>query len=142
MYNGSNKTLIKNLLIVTALFESVTGIGLIAMPALLVRLLLGVTLDTSGALVLAHVAGAALLTLGIACWLARNDTKVRAIISAMLVYNFAVAGVLMHANLGLGVYGIGLWPAAGAHFVMAFWCIACLRAVRDKLLNDANTQTN
>ena len=129
----------KNLLIVTALFESATGIGLIFMPAFLVKLLLGVTIDTSGALVLAHVAGAALLTLGIACWLARNDGKVRAIITALLFYNLAVAGVLMHANLSLGVYGIGLWPAAGAHIVMALWCIACLRAQYDKMQNGTNT---
>jgi hypothetical protein len=77
-------------------------------------------------LVLAHLAGAALFTLGIACWLVHNDNKVRAVITAMLFYNLAVAGVLMHASLGLGVCGIGLWPAAGVHFVMAFWCVVCL----------------
>ena len=95
-------------------------------PNLPVSLLLGVTLDSPGALVIARVSGAAVLSLGIACWLSRHEEKVRAIIIAMLLYNFAVAGVLAHASLGMDVCGIGLWPAVGLHFAMAIWCITCL----------------
>ena len=127
--------MIKNLLIVTALFESATGIGLIVLPSLPVSLLLGVSIDTPGALVLARVAGAALLTLGIACWLARHDGKSRtgrAVVVAMLVYNIVVAGVLVQASLGLGVTGAGLWPAVGLHTVMAFLCILCLLRQREE----------
>jgi hypothetical protein len=72
-----------------------------------------------------------MLSLGLACWLARNDGRTRSgrgVITAMLVYNTAVVAVLAHASLGLGLAGIGLWPAAGMHTVLAVWCVAGLRS--------------
>ncbi len=60
----------KKLLIVTAVLEAGTGLGLMAVPAPLIRLLAGATLDTAGGLIVARVAAAALLALGLACWLA------------------------------------------------------------------------
>jgi hypothetical protein len=61
------------LLVVTSLLEAVTGLALLLSPALLVSLLLGASLDTSTEWVLARVAGAALLSIDVVCWLARND---------------------------------------------------------------------
>jgi hypothetical protein len=66
------------LLKLTALIEAATGLGLIAVPSVVVRLLLGSPLETSAAVTLGRVAGAALLSLGVACWLARGDTQSRA----------------------------------------------------------------
>jgi hypothetical protein len=67
--------------------------------------------------------------MGAACWLARNDEQNQAaigLIAAMLLYNAAVVVVLAHAGVGLGVRGIGLWPAVLLHLALAVWCIACL----------------
>ena len=55
------------LLKLTALIEAATGLGLIAAPSVVVRLLLGSPLGTSAAVMLGRVAGAALLALGVAC---------------------------------------------------------------------------
>jgi hypothetical protein len=124
---------IKNLLLVSALLEAVAGIALMASPSLPVSLLLGASLDTIGGLAAARVAGAALVSLGVACWLACDDGQSRAgraVIAALLVYDIAVAVVLAHANLRLGATGIALWPAVGLHMMLAFWCIACLRSGR------------
>jgi hypothetical protein len=80
----------KNLLIVAALVETVTGLMLLVSPTLVVALLLGASLDAPATLVVARVAGAALLSLGCACWLARNDGPNRAtggMVAAMLLYN-------------------------------------------------------
>ena len=65
----------KNLLVVMALLETVTGVALTASPAPPVALLVGTSLDTTGGLLVARVAGAALLALGLACWLARDDGR-------------------------------------------------------------------
>jgi hypothetical protein len=122
---------IKRLFIVTAAIEAGTGLGLMASPPALVAPLLGASLDTIGGLLVARVAGAALLALGLACWLARNDGQSRAaaaLIAAMLLYNAAVFAVLIYAGTALGLSGIGLWPAAVFHIVMAVWCGVCLRS--------------
>ena len=122
----------KKLLVVTALLEVATGVALILAPAPLVLLLAGAALDTGGMLV-ARVAGAALLTLGLVCWLARNDARshaARGIVEAMLLYNLIVAAVLVYAHLVLKLSAVGLWPAVVLHIALAAWCIAWLRLVK------------
>jgi len=121
--------MIERFLTLTAIIEAATGLALIALPAIVVRLLLGA--EISGASIpLGRVAGAALLALGVACWLARNDRQSRAargLVVAMLVYNIVATAVLAFADIGLGLHGVALWPAVVLHAVMAIWCIVCLR---------------
>jgi len=115
----------KSLLIITAALEATTGVALLASPSLPASILLGAPLDTLAGSVLGRVAGAALLALGLACWRARNDEYSRAaagIITAMLLYNVAVAGLLVHARFGAGLAGIALWPAVVLHTALAVWC--------------------
>jgi len=116
------------LLALSAIIEAATGLALIAVPAIVVRLLLGA--EISGASIpLGRVAGAALLALGVACWLARDDTQSRAargLVVAMLMYNIAATAVLAFAGMGLGLQGVLLWPAVVLHAVMAIWCITTL----------------
>src|SRR5437016_8526644 len=120
----------KRLLKLTGIIETATGLGLVAVPSVVVRLLLGSPLGTSAAVMLARVAGAALLALGVACWLARDDTQSRAargLVVAMLIYNIAATALLAFAGIGLGLHGVVLWPAVVLHAVMGAWCVACLR---------------
>jgi hypothetical protein len=121
---------LKALFTVTAGLEVVTGMGLLAVPAQIVLLLLGGSLDTPAGFVVARVAGAALVALGLACWNARVDPHSRAaagVTAAMLVYNSATVALLAYASIGLRLSGIGLWPAAGLHLALAIACVACLR---------------
>src|SRR6266536_2182414 len=117
------------LLKLTGIIEAATGLALIAVPAIVVRLLLGT--EISGASIpLGRVAGVALLALGVACWLARDDTQRRAargLVVAMLIYNIAATAVLAFAGIGLGLHGVALWPAVVLHAAMGVWCGACLR---------------
>ena len=118
------------LLKLTALIEAATGLALMIVPSVVVRLLLGSELDTSAAVTLGRVAGVALFALGVACWLARDDTQSRAargLVAAMLLYNVATVAVLAFAGIGFGLHGVALWPAVVLHAVMAVWCVACLR---------------
>ncbi len=120
----------KPLLKLTGIIETATGLGLMAVPSVVVRLLLGSPLDTSAAVMLGRVAGAALLALGVACWLARDDTQSRAargLVVAMLMYNIPATAVLAFAGIGLGLHGVALWPAVVLHAAMGVWCGACLR---------------
>ena len=118
----------KKLLTITAIIEAATGLGLLAAPAMLARLLLGGTLDTSAALTVAGVGGAALLAISVACWLSRENG--RALVAAMLLYNVVVVGLLVYAALALALSGRGLWPAIALHLAFAFWCMVCLGSKR------------
>jgi hypothetical protein len=124
---------VKHLLAVTGILEAGTGLGFAVAPDFLARLLLGAPLDSSASLVTGRVLGAALFTIGSACWLARGDIQSRAVtglIAALLIYNIAAAFLFGYAGLGLRMSGIGVWPAAIVHATLAGWCASCLRNAR------------
>jgi hypothetical protein len=120
----------RKLLIVTALVETPIGLMLLSSPPLVARLLLGASLELPAAVIVGRIAGAALLSLGAACWLARNDGPSRArrgLVAAMLLYNCAAVGVLANAAASLSFVGVLIWPAVAVHTALVVWCIACLR---------------
>jgi hypothetical protein len=106
------------LLTFTAVIEAATGLALMAVPAVVVRLLLGA--DISGASIsLGRVAGFTLLSLGLACWPGRDASGNTAPARAMLIYN--VLATLYFLRLGIGGEWVGplLWPAAALHGVVS-----------------------
>jgi hypothetical protein len=120
----------RTLLIVTALVETPLGLMLLLSPALVASLLLGVSLDAPAAFVVGRIAGAALLSLGGACWMARDDRPSRAargLVAAMLLYNCAAGAVLATAAAGVRLAGVLMWPAVALHAALAVWCIAAMR---------------
>ncbi len=127
-----------HLLKLTAIIETATGLALMAVPSIVVRLLLGSVIDAPTAVMPGRVAGAALTALGVACWLARGDTQSRAargLVATMLLYNVATVAFLAFAGLGLKLHGVALWPAVVLHAGMAVWCIACLRRSPRHVMN-------
>src|SRR5262249_36575021 len=80
-------------------------------------------------LLIARVAGAALLAIGVACWLARGDERSPAqlgLLAGVLIYDVAAAVLLAYAGLVLSMVGIALWPAVVLHTALAVWCVLCL----------------
>jgi hypothetical protein len=119
----------KRLLTTTALIETATGLGLICVPAMVVRLLLGSEILGAG-IPLGRLAGVALVALGIACWLGSFDIEscgTRGVVSAMALYNLGAVLILGCAGLQSQAIGILLWPAVILHAAMAVWCVACLK---------------
>ena len=121
----------RTLLTVSALAETGVGLLLLLSPPLVSGLLLGVSLDAPAALIVGRIAGAALVSLGSACWLSRDDGPNRArrgLVAAMVLYNCAAVAVLAHAGAGVRLVGVLMWPAVALHAALALWCIACLRS--------------
>jgi hypothetical protein len=116
-------------LIVTAVFEAATGLVLLALPSFPFKLLLGVEQASPEALFVGRIGGAALLAIGVACWLGRSDAHSPAafgLLIGVLIYDVAAAGLLAYAGVCLSFAGIALWPAVVAHAALACWCVACL----------------
>jgi hypothetical protein len=125
------------LLILTAVAEAATGLALIVVPSIVARLLFDAELDGI-AVVVARVAGCALLSLGLACWPGR--TRTLAAISGMTVYNVLAAAYLAYLGVRGEWVGVLLWPAVVLHAVLSLllgraWCVARTGA-RDAL-NDS-----
>jgi hypothetical protein len=119
----------KTLQTVTAIVEAGAGLALLSLPSVTASLLLGTPLNSTAAVILARVGGAAILTLAIVCWMARRDTHGLAsqgLVTAMAFYNIAVAGVLLFAYFGDGLHGLLLWPAVAFHVAMSAWCVTNL----------------
>jgi hypothetical protein len=125
----------KLLLTVTAVFEALTGIGLIVFPSMIISLLIGTLPDGAVVSTLAMIAGAALLSLAIACWLPRNNAAATGIVKAMLFYNLAVAALLLYALIGYKLSGAGLWPVVLLHGGLAIWCFIALSRHKETIKN-------
>ena len=119
----------KNLLIVTAIVEVGVGLALLFAPSLVTQLLFAADI-TGAAIPLGRVTGVLLLALSAACWLARGDAKSiagRALLTAMLIYDVGVTGILVILFVQSQNVGILLWPVVILHVAMVVWCVALLR---------------
>jgi hypothetical protein len=80
----------------------------------------------------ARLAGAAVLSLGAACWGARTDAgsaASRALVSGMCVYNVAVIAIVLAGSFGSLGRPI-FWVVTLLHGAMAAWCVSLLRSGR------------
>jgi hypothetical protein len=102
---------------VAAIFEAATGLALIIFPQFVAGLLLGANLAGPG-IAVARIAGAALLSLGIACWKSRTDSDETSVLAAMLAYNLLVTAYLVYLGFGGELVGVLLWPATAIHAVL------------------------
>jgi hypothetical protein len=122
-------------LVVTAVMEVGAGLALLLAPGLVSRLLFGAA-ATQATLAIARLAGAALVSLGAACWWARHDdasAASRGLVSGLLIYNAAVVVLVLSGSFGAP--GPPLWALAILHGTMAIWCVRSLqvRLVRARL---------
>ena len=124
------RTAVAPFFVVSAVMEVGAAVALLAAPDLAMRLVFGSS-GTAAGLALGRLAGGALLSLGVACWLARLDVASaasKALVSGMLTYNAAVVALVLTGSLGsLGPLLSGL---ALLHGGMALWSLQLLRSRR------------
>ena len=102
-----------------AVVEAATGLALLIDPAIVVTLLLGAELSGVGTL-LGRCFGIALLSLGLACWPARQGAASRLpTFRGMLLYNVLIALYLAYLGTAGQRWGLLLWPAVALHAVVA-----------------------
>src|SRR4051794_13923454 len=98
------------LLIMKALGGVGTGIGLLIALSFVVALMLGDGLTSPQAIVLGRITGAALISIGITCWLSGNGAPptLRSLYCGVLLYDASVPALLMLAAITDGLHGIAL----------------------------------
>ena len=120
-------------LIVTAIAEAGTGLLILSCPSVPVEVLLGIKDVSPEVTICARIAGAALLGIGVACWIGRSDTHSSArlgLLTGALIYDLAAAALLAYAGLVLNLVGLVLWPAVVLHAALAIWGVVCLTVKR------------
>jgi hypothetical protein len=126
---GGTRVNARGLLAVTAVLEGVTGLALLAMPSVTITLLLGQGLEAAPAIVVARLAGTALVAIAVGCAAARTRTpnEQRSLVLGLLVYNLGTPLLLVSSAWHAGLRSPGVWPASLLHTLLLAWCIACLR---------------
>jgi hypothetical protein len=133
----------KLLLFITAFGEGAVGLCFVFLPAVPLDFLLGLDHATVDTLFVGRLVGAALLAIGIACWIARTDALTPAqlgLLTGILIYHVVVAMLLAFAGAVLKMIGVLLWPAVVLHAILAVWCFSCLRP--DGIAVDRRTPKN
>ena len=105
----------RKILIVAAVVEAVTGLILLADPAVVVRLLFGEAIVGAG-VVMSRIAGISLVALGVACWPIDGTTRA---LYGMLTYNaLSMIYLTFLGARGQEVRSL-LWLAVGVHAILA-----------------------
>ena len=104
----------RSVLGVAAAIEAVTGFVIILLPHVLIRLLFNAEVVGAG-IVIGRVAGIALISLGLGCWMGRQAASGGWALAAMLTYNALVTIYLTVVGFGTEFVGVLLWPAAALH---------------------------
>ena len=123
---------LSRLLGIGAVLETPVGLGLLATPSAIASLLLGSPLSGTG-VVVARLAGGALLGLGMACWFARSEPNARAglgVAGALLIYNIVACVTLALVPPGPGSRAL-LLGAVVLHGLLAAALLGAL-VVRDR----------
>ena len=105
----------KALVRLSSAIELATGIGLIAGPGLIFRLIFGADLSTGRPL--GRLAGFALVSFALACW-PRGENLPRQIVQALFLYNL-LAGLYLGYLRVSGVDTYLLLPASILHVALA-----------------------
>lgn len=108
------------------MIEGLTGLALMVAPSLIASILLGVSLDGSGAIIIARLAGAALVSLAVACFFSRSSIDASGVVKAMLFYNGAATALLLYGVLYYKFQLMGLVPFILLHAGLTVWCIVAL----------------
>jgi hypothetical protein len=113
----------KKVLVLAAIGEAATGLALLILPSLVVRLLFGAEL-TGVSIPVARVLGIALIGLGTACWPCASASRA---LCGMLTYSALAMAYLLYLGTRGEWVGPLLWSAVVLHAVLTLllaraWC--------------------
>ena len=110
---------IKTFLTFTAIVEGFTGLALMCFPSRVVMLLLSSPLVGPASVIASIIAGAAIFSLAIICWLLKENRDALPLIIMLTFYNLSVTFIFLLGVFAYGFNGAVLWLVAGFHLFQA-----------------------
>jgi membrane protease YdiL (CAAX protease family) len=117
----------KKFISLTAILEGLTGIALIAAPNIIVIFLLGKPLSGPEGKIIAMLAGTAILSLAVICWILRETQDLQKLVKGMMFYNCVIIAIVMYGVLWYDIKNPGLWFVIGSHSVFFVWGAVTLK---------------
>lgn len=115
--NHDHRRALARITALSAIAELATGLALLIAPGpVITALLTPASSDTS--LAIGRITGLALMSLALVRWPGRASDG-GAAVRVLLPYNLMVAAYLAYLGTAGGFGGMLLWPAAGAHALLA-----------------------
>jgi urea transporter len=111
----------KKFIIFTAIVEGLTGIILISIPNSSVLFLLGKPTNGPEGKMMAMLAGAAILSLAVICWILRETPSLKKLVKGMLFYNCVIITIAMYGMFCYGITNPGMWFVILGHSTLFVW---------------------
>jgi O-antigen/teichoic acid export membrane protein len=119
----------KAFLVYTSIIEALTGLGLLLIPVPLISFLFGSPLTGQDGKIVSMIAGAAILSLALLCYLLREESTAQKAISILLVYNLLLSLIFLYGIISRALTGPGCWLVLIFH---SFQTIVSLSVLRKK----------
>jgi hypothetical protein len=98
--------------------EVLTGLGLIVVPSLLARLLVGSDLNAAGEAT-GRISGLVMLCLAAGCWPRAGESGCHQALVPLIALSWLAAAFLVVTGVIGANVGLLLWPAAALHLILA-----------------------
>jgi hypothetical protein len=110
----------------TAVIEAITGVGLLFFPGWLVSFLMQRKYGEPGGIIIAMIAGAAIISLAACCWLFRNHAAAFTFSKILLVYNSILVCIVIFAVIYFEMSSVPFFVIGGFHLFQALWDLKLL----------------
>jgi hypothetical protein len=124
---------LKLFLTYTAIIEGVTGIFLVIMPSRFILLLFKMQPNGGGDIILIMIAGVAILSLAILCWLFKDQERARPVVFMLLFYNVLVTAVVVYGTVKYLFNGSGLLAIICFHLFQSIICAVLIAKKTGKI---------
>jgi hypothetical protein len=117
---------VKLLLEAMAIINILAGVVMIVFPVFLSGAVLGVSLNEPAAIVVLRVAGVAILSLGIVCWMVASEGRSKpgkSLVTGLAIYNTLIMMIIAYTITIQNFTSPGLWVVILLHAIFAGWCI-------------------
>ena len=111
----------KKFITLTAILEGLTGITLIAIPNSIVLFLLGKPTNGPEGKMMAMLAGAAILSIAVICWILRETLILQKLVKGVLFYNCVIITIAMYGMLCYRITNPGMWFVILGHSTLFVW---------------------